>query len=142
MMKTVERLALFVQAEKQRSVLCELIVDGEGAAECGSPLWYPLVCGGKLWTLELFISLCGLICLRGGMVPRCGLAPILPQCECWICWRGLNEIKLKRSYPECTQTQCTSVRSSVRRCIRWLTRSVSLIPSNYRGRTQRDRYCR
>lgn len=54
-METVERLALFVRAEKQHCLvqvryrLCEV-------AENGSPLWYPLVCGGKLWTLSFLLA--------------------------------------------------------------------------------------
>lgn len=82
-MKTVERLALFVRDEKRRSVLREFIVDGVGVTENGSPLWYPLV--REALDSEVFISLCGLICLREGKVPRCGLAPTFLQCECWIC---------------------------------------------------------
>lgn len=78
-MDTVESLALFVRVEKQRSVLYEFIVDGAGVAKNGSPLRYPLVCGRRALDLEFFISLCGLICLRGGKVPRCGLAPIFAR---------------------------------------------------------------
>lgn len=37
---------------------------------------------------HIFISLHGLICLRGGKVPICGLARILLQCVRWVCWTG------------------------------------------------------
>lgn len=54
----------------------------------------------ELWTLGFFISLCGLICLRGGKVPRCGLAPILLQYEGWICWRGSGQSQTNAESPK------------------------------------------
>lgn len=85
-----------VRVEKQRSVLYEFIVDRAGVAKNCSPLRYPLVCGRRALDLEFFISLCGLICLRGGKVPRCGLAPIFARV--WVLdLFGGNRAKAKNS---------------------------------------------
>lgn len=56
MMETAERLAHFVRAEKRRSALYEFIVDLSGVAESGSPLRYPLVCGGELRTWSFLLA--------------------------------------------------------------------------------------
>lgn len=86
-----------MSALKSRALSCASSLWEEwGVAENGSPLWYPFI--HEALDMEGFISLCGLICLRDGNVPRCGLAPTLLQCERWICRRGLDGVKLKQEF--------------------------------------------
>lgn len=79
----------------------------------------------ELWTLGFFISLCGLICLRGGKVPRCGLAPILLQYEGWICWRGSGQSKTKAESPKVHTHLYTMYFYVLCSCVRWLVQTFS-----------------
>lgn len=106
-----------------------------GVAESGSPLCTPLSVEASFGLRVFFISLCGLICLRGGKVPRCGLARILLQCERRVCWRGTGRSKTKAESPRVhtlTFTQCTFMLSSLCCCVCWLMHTISLIHSHYR----------
>lgn len=75
--KTAQRLTLFrPHPKKRRPALCEFIVGGAEGGRAVAPL-FGAPSSMKLWTWRVFISLCGLICLSEGSVPRCGLAPTL-----------------------------------------------------------------
>lgn len=75
--KTAQRLTLFRPRPKKRwPPLCEFIVGGAEGGRAVAPL-FGAPSSMKLWTWRVFISLCGLICLSEGSVPRCGLAPTL-----------------------------------------------------------------
>lgn len=75
--KTAQRLTLFQpRPTKRRPALCEFIVGGAEGGRAVAPL-FGAPSSMKLWTCRVFISLCGLICLSEGSVPRCGLAPTL-----------------------------------------------------------------